>query len=172
LNILKSLKFIFFRLSGFLFDMIVLSFVMAIALTVLFDVLGTQVKALDVIYNLSMSNSIFKSLVYLIIIGVYYGIHVYFRWATLGLWITHQDFAEKLPEISKEKSKDLDMLEEVSSNKVKRFFNRIFVAFLYSSFQMINIALLGVLTLIAGFKDVKIPYHEGVSGVHIISRKK
>jgi hypothetical protein len=171
MDILGSARFIFFRLSAFLFDMLFLSFLISISLIVIFNFLNAEVKVLDVIYQLSVSNSIFKSFIYLVTIGTYYGIYVYFKKATLGLWVTHQDFAERRPEISKESHQDKDMLEDVGSGKVKKVFGRLFNAFLYSSLQMINISLLGALTFVAGFKKNKTPYHEAISGIHIVSRK-
>lgn len=166
---MKSFKFIFLRFSAFLFDMITLSFLIAMFLTVTLDILGMEIGAVDVVYQLSLTNGVFKSLLYLSLIGIYYGLHVFFRRATFGLWLTHQDFAEKLPSIAKAASEDEDMVQDVVKSKVT-FHKRAFNAFLYSSFQMINVALLGVLTIYAAFQDTKVAYHESVSGVRIITR--
>lgn len=166
---MKALKFIFLRLSAFMFDMLALSFIVAMFLTVSLDILGIQSDAINVIYHLNTNSSVFKSIFYLALIGFYYGVHVFFRKATIGLWITHQDFAEKLPSISKAASEDEELVQDIVKKRIT-IHKRLFNAFLYSSFQMINVAFLGAMTLFAAFSPSQVAYHESMSGVRIISR--
>ncbi len=167
---MKAFRFLFMRCSAFLFDMIFLSFLISLTLTVVVDVLGLKVNAIELIYRLSMENSLFKTLMYMLVIGIYYGLHVFFRKSTLGLWVTHQDFAEKLPSISKAASEDLDLVNSLTNGSKVSIIKRVSNAFLYSSFQMINVALFGLITVFAAFSSSQVAYHESVSGVRIISR--
>ena len=148
---MKVIKFIFMRFSAFIFDMMTLSLLVSIFINVVIIGLGINLKAVDILYQLSMTNSIFKTLFYLSVIGLYYGLHLFFRKSTFGLWLTHQDFGEKMPTIVKKESEDADMVAGMVGGNWKGIFKRIGNAFLYSTFQMINIAFFGFLTIYAAF---------------------
>lgn len=169
---MKAFKFLFTRFSAFLFDMVVLSFISSVIMIVVVDVLRMETGVVDILYKLSQNDGIFKTLLYLAVIGLYYGLHVFFRRSTFGLWITHHQFGERMPSISQKESEDADMVAHIVKNHNKGIFKRISNAFLYSSFQMFNVASCGLLTIYAAFKDPQVAYHESVSGVRIISRKK
>lgn len=169
---MSALKFLFIRFSAFLFDMVCLSLLLSVVLTVVLDVLNIKVQAIDLIFELSSQNGTFKTSIYLLVIGIYYFIHVFFRKSTFGLWATHQDFAEKLPEMSKEESEDIDLINELASKGGPSMYKRFVNAYVYSSCQMVNIALCGVLTILAAFKSEQTAFHEALSGVRICKRDK
>ena len=169
---MNALRFLFIRFSAFLFDMICLSLMLSVILTVIVDVLNVKIQAIDLIYELSMQNGMFKTSVYLSVIGFYYFVHVFFRKSTFGLWATHQDFAEKLPEMSKEVSEDMDLINELASKGGPSMYKRFANAFVYSSCQMVNVALCGILTIWGAFKPEQAAYHEVLSGVRICKRDK
>jgi len=172
---LSAFKFIFLRSSAFLFDMIALSFISVVLVTVIFDLLKIDIKFFDVIFSLSKQDSLFESLIYILMICFYYFAHIITRRSTLGIWIISHDYFEKAPSIDEESDEDKEneevkkvAAEDISSMTL--FWQRLYKVTIYLIFQALNIALMGFLTIYAAFTHNKTPLQEKASGIYIMKK--
>lgn len=166
-----SLRFLFYRFSAFIFDMLTLSFLITIisySATPIVNIFNLNTEFLSIIHELSQQDSAIRSLIYLFIIAFYYGFYMVIGKNTLGLWVTNQTVLIKVSKPSGERDSEDEEKKVILLSKKERGFNGL----TYLAFQMINITILGAFTFFAAFKEgTKLPLHERLSGVVIVHRK-
>lgn len=143
--------------------------------------MGIPVEPVRVIYEVSQRNSMFKNVLYLLIIMSYFTFFLLLKRGSIGMWFCGLQYASKNPAIVEKKARGEDQGEDeddlntgveiIPPSAFMRYVRHLGCVFVYVTLQSLNIATAGLLTIIGAFKLEQQPYHEDLSGIHVIRKK-